>query len=794
MKTTKKLKLDFNQQGTTPRIQAVQGDLYTRMVEIALFSSKAPWTIPEHTSVLIRYRKPDHTVGAYDTLPNGQLAYSLQGNTVTIAIVPDALMMPGNVSMIVSLVSGEQVLSVFEILLEVQPNHGVGDPSEGAGGCISGILPGPREAQEGQILAVEEVTPSGSVLQLKAIDLPYYNSVASIAEDAEASNTAETVYVVTMSDGAKHTFTVKNGSDGKDGVIGADGKSAYAYAKEAGYTGTEEEFAEKMADDAPPALYMTLLQGEGTQTSTENGVTFPVVADVTSTDIQNALLEGRSVFANSAFGILPFAGMDSSNSLATFRMVMYENGMIYFGTAFIGADGTGAAIINLLTIPDHLPNPNGMYIGSQYYDGTEVVSFTKTVNDMISSKIPSVPSTLPNPHKLVLTGAVYAEYDGTGAVTVEIPVNDDSETEMVLSDNLFNKAEATFGGVFYYSSSGLQLVESNYDCYAYVPLRGAGTYRTKINNGQHAATGGRIALVKEDNSWAQSITGTVTEHTNAHEYDLEFVVTQQMINNGAAKIAFDCYSEYVNDVMIVKDREYPEEYIPYGYIEVSTDKGKKLDNILCGKSAIFLGDSICAGTTVEGEYYNYGWAGLIGENNRMTWANYGMNGGTVTDLADVQAARWLSTQADTALVEHPAAHYVIFEGGCNDADMMGDSRLGTISTDYVTFDTTTFSGAFESLVRKLVTTFPTAKIGYIVPQKMYAVNDYSATGHTHRRFFDRAIEICRKWGIPYIDLWDGSPLNPQLPTASLFYTDGQHLTLAGYQRITPAIESWMRLL
>lgn len=39
------------------------------------------------------------------------------------------------------------------------------------------------------------------------------------------------------------------GTPGKDGQPGADGKSAYAYAAEGGYTGTEEEFAAKLAEE-----------------------------------------------------------------------------------------------------------------------------------------------------------------------------------------------------------------------------------------------------------------------------------------------------------------------------------------------------------------------------------------------------------------------------------------------------------------------------------------------------------------------------------------------------------------
>lgn len=45
-----------------------------------------------------------------------------------------------------------------------------------------------------------------------------------------------------------------DGKDGANGKDGADGKSAYQYAKEGGYTGTETEFAEKLAKDIPSTL------------------------------------------------------------------------------------------------------------------------------------------------------------------------------------------------------------------------------------------------------------------------------------------------------------------------------------------------------------------------------------------------------------------------------------------------------------------------------------------------------------------------------------------------------------
>lgn len=44
------------------------------------------------------------------------------------------------------------------------------------------------------------------------------------------------------------------GPQGESGPAGADGKSAYQYAQDGGYTGTEEQFASKMADEMIPVL------------------------------------------------------------------------------------------------------------------------------------------------------------------------------------------------------------------------------------------------------------------------------------------------------------------------------------------------------------------------------------------------------------------------------------------------------------------------------------------------------------------------------------------------------------
>ena len=391
---------------------------------------------------------------------------------------------------------------------------------------------------------------------------------------------------------------------------------------------------------------------------------------------------------------------------------------------------------------------------------------------------------------------------------VEVAAGEGPTIKQVLSDNLFDKATATKGACFYYSSSGIQLVNADWSYYQYVPLRGAGTYRTKWNNGQHSSTTNRVGIVKEDNSWFRTINGILTATDDNEAYDMEFVITQEMIDGGAAKVAFDCDPTELDTVMMVKDREYPSVYIPYGYIEVEVG-GAKATNILSGKTAVFLGDSICAGTTTlsTDKEYGWGWGGIIGNANNMSWKNYGRNGGTVVPIDTVDQERWVPYQVDLAAAQYPNADYVIFEGGTNDADVLKDSGIGSFSeSGYAPTDDSNFTGAFEMLVLKILNAYPHAKVGYIVAPKMGVSNDYGST-NTRRKFFDRAVEVCKKWGIPVLDLWNNNPMNPKLSVyydSSLTadeanangkcYTDGQHLTLAGYNRVTPQIEAFMRNL
>lgn len=260
-----------------------------------------------------------------------------------------------------------------------------------------------------------------------------------------------------------------------------------------------------------------------------------------------------------------------------------------------------------------------------------------------------------------------------------------------------------------------------------------------------------------------------------------------------------------NNFMIVKGASFPEQFVPYTGLRIIADNiysaHADLSNPLYGKKAVFLGDSICeaAGDALGG------WPVRIGSANQMISENGGIGGSTISTAVP-------SKTICTRQILTVAPNYIVFEGGTNDADHIGDITGGSIppafgsysegywGTDdpsaYYGFDISTFCGGFEYLCKRLTTEYAGVKIGYIVAQKMGSGTNY----RNRYAYFLTAMRICDKWGIPYLDLWNGCYLNPTNPAhytsgaANTMYLDGQHLTTRGYDYITPIIAAWMRTL
>ena len=289
------------------------------------------------------------------------------------------------------------------------------------------------------------------------------------------------------------------------------------------------------------------------------------------------------------------------------------------------------------------------------------------------------------------------------------------------------------------------------------------------------------------------------------------------------------YKSTVDSYIIVKGTELTDKPLAYGrniflFDGWDTELKNAISSPLYQKTVIFNGDSICAaGTDTSG---NGAFAGRIATKNYMTMKNYAVGGGTITkNVVDSggNTKHSVCGTVDTMYSEYPNADYIIFEGGTNDADLIGNAinstpeKFGTFNlTDYSgTYDEDTFCGALESLFFKAIGYWTKKKIGYIVAMKMGRSNiGYTADVYNRRKYFETAMQICKKWGIPYLNLWDGCHMNPSLNSCFIpgdtstdegksamhqnnldngrLYIDGQHPTPAGYDYLAPIIEEWMR--
>ncbi len=237
-----------------------------------------------------------------------------------------------------------------------------------------------------------------------------------------------------------------------------------------------------------------------------------------------------------------------------------------------------------------------------------------------------------------------------------------------------------------------------------------------------------------------------------------------------------------------------------------------MDSKLFGKKILFDGDSICIGRRETGN-----WATRIAERFSAVCPCYAAGGGTITEnpprFLSGGERHSVSASLERLHTEHPDADYIILEGGTNDADLLGnaaageESRLGSFSAfDFGgNYDRDTFAGALESIFYRATRLWPEKKIGYIVAQKM---GRGESSFLTRRHYFEMAIGICRKWGIPYIDLWETSYLNPNLPwmydpthtpEENLadnrgYYFDGQHLTARGYDLTAELVGNWLVMI
>jgi len=220
-------------------------------------------------------------------------------------------------------------------------------------------------------------------------------------------------------------------------------------------------------------------------------------------------------------------------------------------------------------------------------------------------------------------------------------------------------------------------------------------------------------------------------------------------------------------------------------------------NKLEGKKILFVGDSITEANRNLDDFK--GWAGRIGLRNYMDWYNVGVGGATIAKT-DNHITNQIIDNKDNNY------DYILLQGGIN--DMNKAIVLGEISDsfDVEDFDNSTFAGGLEELFYYTKKYNPDSKIGFIItyqtPNSNWSddVRDRSKQAKLQR-------EICDKWKIPYLDLYDGIVYEDsesktysqilKVDKGEHFYNkdpEDVHLSSSGYDIVSKYIDVFIKTL
>lgn len=216
---------------------------------------------------------------------------------------------------------------------------------------------------------------------------------------------------------------------------------------------------------------------------------------------------------------------------------------------------------------------------------------------------------------------------------------------------------------------------------------------------------------------------------------------------------------------------------------------------LKGKKIAFLGDSITEGCgTTSNEYVFWN---LLAQRTGARSYGYGVSG---TRIAP-QRKRSANPREDVyfgSRVEEmiPDADIVVVFGGTNDYGH-GDAAIGRMEDR--TEDT--FYGSLHLLMRGLLERYPEALIVFMTPLHRLGESGRNYNGRGLRcaadlqTYVDAIIEVAAYYGIPVLDLFRISGIQPEIPSVRERYMpDGLHPCDAGHERIAERLIGFLRAL
>lgn len=276
LETTAALRVDLLDPGAPQIIHAVQDDSDSRKITFSIYAGGAQWAVPDGTLVTVRYKKPDGTAGFYDTMPDGSTpAATIDGNIVTVALVPQAFTVCGNVPVQIKLYDSTGAsIATFAIVMHVSAN--VVSDAEIVSSDYYSVLTkqiadvlAAAEGIEGNVTAAQAATEQAASSASAAA-----GSAAEAADSADtASTAAEQAQTAATNAGMSETNAANSASAAASSASTASeaASSADADATAAESAKTAAETAATNAENAAERAEALVYSGAGAHNSVYRG-------------------------------------------------------------------------------------------------------------------------------------------------------------------------------------------------------------------------------------------------------------------------------------------------------------------------------------------------------------------------------------------------------------------------------------------------------------------------------------------------------------------------------------------
>ena len=360
-----------------------------------------------------------------------------------------------------------------------------------------------------------------------------------------------------------------------------------------------------------------------------------------------------------------------------------------------------------------------------------------------------------------------------------------TETDITKIENKFPVSDKTFAGRC--DSKEGDVATDSYRTSDYIPVK-EGDF---IYIAAAAASQGYHMTLYDANKKA---TTNVNKNHMVWYEDLGrgYMIYSYRMRPGTAYVRVVAASGVYNDGIELVTINQPfsgEQYRKLFNITIS-DKPQNPDSPLNGLKGLFMGDSISfgAGDTLSYKHTGRAWAGRIQDATGLVATNASVSGAKASFITGDDTAKWLFNQYKPNMGNK--YDIVVMHGGVNDA--RHERAVGSISAsedeDTLKGKVNTYLGGLQYLFYTVKKTQPDAKLFFIANHRLDGHDKGKAKDMS--AYFDGAKELCEKYGIVFIDLYNNKELNDKLETTTKKYLpDTLHLNSAGYDIITPYIIS-----